>query len=278
MLPGSVETPLTTPRIQDLQGLWRRLLITWPNGTRDETTQVRWLQGRSAYMDLRQPALLPAFSGKRGLLDMSMEDCAALARQEGFAGQFRFDGRYFEWTRSIDFQPKPLYSDVGSLWWGDGNVLIEQGRDIEYIEHWHRDDATAIINAAAVTLRGTDCGTKASLLRVGAMFMFARDRSIVPAPHKTLPECTAEVASIQDARALIDCEISFGEIGAEGFQITASSLPYRVGDLLNPRESTSHLTLRDLSPSGAAITRRWDILEAEGDPILIAAGARLFRT
>jgi hypothetical protein len=109
---------LSTPRVQDLQGLWRRLLITWPNGTRDETTQVRRLQERSAYMDLRQPAELPAFSGKRGLLDMSMEDCAAIARQEGFAGQFRFEGRYFEWTRTIDFQPKPLYSDVGSLWWG----------------------------------------------------------------------------------------------------------------------------------------------------------------
>jgi hypothetical protein len=278
MLSASVETPLTIPSVQDLQGLWRRSLITWPNGTRDETTQVRWLQGRSAYMDLRQPALLPACSGRRGLLDLSMEDCAALARQEGFAGRFGFDGRYFEWTRSIDFQPKPLYSDVGSLWWGDGNVLIEQGRDIEYIEHWHRDDATAITNAAAVTLRGSDCGTKAALLRVGSMFMFARDRSIVPPPHKTLPECTAEVASIQDARALIDCEISFGEIGAEGFRITASSLPYRRGDFLNPRESTSHLTLRDRSPAGAGITRRWEILEVEGDPILITAGACLFGT
>jgi hypothetical protein len=268
---------LTTPRVQDLQGLWRRSLITWPNGTSDETTQVRWLQGRSAYVDLRQPALLPAFSGRRGLLDMSMEDCAALARQEGCAGQFRFDGRYFEWTRSIDFQPKPLYSDVGSLWWGEGNVLIERGRDIEYIEHWHRDDATVIGNVAAVTLRGGDCGTKAALLRVGSMFMFARDRSIVPPPHKTLPECIAEVASIQDARALIDCEISFGEIGPEGLQITASSLPYRRGDFLHPGVSTSHLTLRDRSPSGTDITRRWDILEVEGDPTLIAADAQLVR-
>lgn len=278
MAPPSLHSPRAIPRVAELQGLWRRLLISWPDGTRDETTQVRWLQGHSAYTDLRQPASLPTFSGKRGLLDLSMEDCTALARQEGFAGHFRFDGGYFEWARSIDYQPKPIYSDVGSLWWGEGNVLIEQGRDIDYIEHWQRQDATAITPAAALTLRGTDCGTKASLLRVGSVFMFARDRSIIPPPHKTLPECMAAATSIHEARALIDCEISFGELGAEGFQITASSLPYRRGDILNPRQGASHLMLRDRSPSGADITRRWEILAVEGDPLLIAAGTPRFGT
>jgi hypothetical protein len=275
--PHSVEVAAATPQVQDLRGLWRRSLIAWPNGVRDETTQVRWLQGHCAYIDLRQPALLPDFSGKRGLLDLSREDCAALARQEGFAGRFSFDGRYFEWTRSIDYQPKPLYSDVGSLWW-EGNVLIERGRDIEYIEHWHRDDARAITNVAAVTLQGGDRDTKASLLRVGSLFMFARDRSIVPAAHKTLPECTAEAASIEEARALIDCEISFGEINGGGFQISASSLPYRVGDFLRPHDSTSRLALLDRDPCGAAVTRHWEIIDAEGDLGLIATESRRFRS
>jgi hypothetical protein len=264
----SVEIPVATPKVEDLRGLWRRSLITWPNGMRDETTQVRWLQGPCVYIDLRQPASLPVLSGRRGLSEISMEDCAALARQEGFAGRFGFDGRFFEWARHIDFQPKPLYADVGSLWW-EGNVLVERGRDIDYIEHWHRDDASATTGAVAVTLRGTGCDTKAALLRVGSVFMFARERAITPPAHKTLSECIAEASSVQDARALIDCEISFGEIDAAGFRITASSLPYRVGDFLEPRDSASHMTTRDRDASGAVITRHWNIIEAEGDLGLI---------
>jgi hypothetical protein len=36
--------------------------------------------------------------------------------------------------------------------------------------------------------------------------------------------------------------------------------------------------LRDRSPSGADITRRWEILAVEGDPLLIAAGTPRFGT
>jgi hypothetical protein len=42
-----------------LTGLWRRSLIIWPDGRRDETTDVAWLQGERASIDLRQPAGLP---------------------------------------------------------------------------------------------------------------------------------------------------------------------------------------------------------------------------
>jgi len=66
------------PKIQDLQGLWRRSLIAWPNGV-DDTTEVRWLQGTEVYVDLRQPAGLPDFVGRRGIAHLSMADCRALA-------------------------------------------------------------------------------------------------------------------------------------------------------------------------------------------------------
>ena len=255
---------MAPPKIQDLQGLWRRSLIAWPDGARDETTEVRWLQGRRAYIDLRQPAPSPDFSGRRGLADISMDDCRALARQEGFAGHLTFDGTCFEWARQIDFQPKSPYSDAGSLWW-DGNVLIERGRDVDYIEHWHRDASAILTPSAALMLRELDGNAKGTLLLVGSVFMFARDRAITAPAHKTLSECIDAAASLADARTLIDCEISFGRVQADAFRITASSLPYRIGDILEPQYSGRRLTTRDRGPAGAPLTRHWEITEIEGD-------------
>jgi hypothetical protein len=268
-------TRLTPPKVQDLQGLWRRSLIAWPNGARDDTTHVRWLQGSRVYIDLRQPASLPNFSNRRGLADISLDDCRALARQEGFAGHFTFDGTHFEWGRQIDFQPKPLYSDVGSLWW-EGNVLIERGRDVDYIEHWHREVSNGV-TAAAAMLREPGGNAKGALLRVGSVFMFARDRAITPPAHKTLPECVAEAATLADAQALIDCEISFGHVQAGALQITASSLPYRIGDRLEPKYSGRRLTTRDRAATGAAVTRHWEVTEIEGSLAAIAVESRTLK-
>jgi len=261
---------VASPKVQDLRGLWRRSLIVWPDGVRDITTEVRWLQGIKAYIDLRQPASLPHYPDKRRLLDLSLDDCTVLARQEGFAGSFTFDGAYFEWARAIDFQPKPLNPDSGSLRW-DGEILIERGRAVEYLEHWHRDESTGGAPAGAISLRAMDSGIDGLLLRVGTVFMFARDRSITPTAHKTLPECIAQASSLQEARALIDCEISFGMVRPEGFVITASSLPYRVGDILDPRHSGQQLQTMDRAPAGNIATRHWEISEVEGD---LDTGAR----
>jgi hypothetical protein len=137
---------------------------------------VRWLQGLDAYVDLRQPASLPDFPHAVSLNDLSMRDCASLATQEGFADRLSFDGRHFEWARRIDFQPKSSIADAGSLEW-DAGVLVERGRDIGYIEHWHRDAAAATVPYGAAVLREAGSGTNAVLLRVGGAFMFARHRS-----------------------------------------------------------------------------------------------------
>ncbi len=254
----------SAPTVQSLRGLWQRSLIAWPDGSRDVTTSVRWLQGLRTYIDLRQPAPLPDLSQVRCLDDLSREDCAALAQQEGFAGHFAFDGTWFEWARAIDYQPKPLYSDAGSLWWED-NVLVETGRDVAYVEHWHRDDALPTSVAAAVALIEKDHGTLAYLLRVGPLFMFARDRAIIPPQHQTLSECVAEAPSLDHAIALVDCEISFGSLRAEGFVITASSLPFRVGDILDPSLAGDDMTTRDRATTGDVVTRHWAITESEGE-------------
>ena len=252
------------PQIPDLIGLWQRSLIAWPDGTRDATTCVRWLQGREMFVDLRQPRSLPDFPHVLSIDDLSMRDCACLAAQQGFAGRLRFDGRHFEWASQIDFQQKSLLADAGSLEW-EADVLVERGRDIEYIEHWHRDGAAATVPQGAVELRERDHGTNAMLLRVGSTFMFARNRTMPLAAHRTLRECVEAAPTVKAARQLVDCEISAGIVAAEGFRITASTLPFRHGRLLDQQLLHDSVTTWDHRSDGTAIARRWTITDIEGD-------------
>lgn len=252
------------PHLADLRGLWQRSLISWPDGTRDTTTIVRWLQGSRAYVDLRQPAELGDFSHRRSLADLSMDDCARLAEQQGFAGRISFDGTHFEWERLIDLQPKALYADAGSLWWEDG-VLIEKGRDIAYTEHWHRDDSAAVQPCASLALCEKSDGINGRLLRVGSWFMYARDRAAALPEHTSLSECVSAAPTLSHARVLIDCEISFGLVTREGFLISASSLPYRAGDLLGQRLDDHTLITKDRDAYGSTRVRRWDITERQGE-------------
>jgi hypothetical protein len=250
-----------------LRGLWRRSLIAWPDGGRDTTTCVYWLQGLRACADLRQPPVPAApadLPGVDALHRLSIGHCLWLAQQQGFAGHLGFDGTHYEWHRSIDFQPRAADADAGSLCW-QGELLVETGRDIAYIEHWHRDSSAPTLPAAAVTLRDTDENTTAALLRVGPLFMFARDRAQAAAGAGTLQECVAGSASLQQARTLVDCEISIGSALPSGFRVTASTLPWRIGALLDPRLEHGYLRTTDHAPGGATWRRRWQIMEHEGD-------------
>ena len=263
------------PSIAELRGLWRRSMIAWPDGTRDTTTNVRWLQGLRSYIDLRQPMPVPDFPGVRSLADLSIDDCAWLAKQQGFAGHLGFDGGCFEWQRSIDFQPRTLHADAGSLHW-DGEVLVERGRDVAYIEHWHRDQGASLQPVcAALALREIQSKTQGVLLRVGAVFMFARDRVVVPAVRQTLGACVAEAPTLEHAQQLIDCEISFGTVSPGAFAVTASSLPYRIGDVLDQRLTRESLTTMDRAKHGGTIRRQWEIVDREGELSALDAQAGL---
>ena len=94
--------------------------------------------------------------------------------------------------------------------------------------------------------------------------MFARDR-MTPLPmHRSLRESVASAASLDAARALIDCEISYGAI-AEEWRITASTLPFKVDTSFDFRVFPDTVVTRDQCANGADLERVWDIVESEGD-------------
>jgi hypothetical protein len=144
-------------------------------------------------------------------------------------------------------------------------------RSIGAVTYWSRPAGTSPTLNIALRCRNT--GVNGRFLRVGAYFMFARDRSLTPAAQQHLADCVAGSADIKTARALVDCEISFGAVEPAGCRITASTLPYRRGDTLDQHLTESGLTTQDRAADGTVIRRHWDITGSEGDPAVLAAAA-----
>ncbi|MFG1391486.1 hypothetical protein [Xanthobacter agilis] len=252
--------------IDQLGGLWRRSLIVQPDGRRDTTTEVYWLQGPEHYIDLRQPADRPSFAGVRALRDLTAPQIGWLARQDGFAGRLVKAGAFFEWQRHLDFQPPSALADAGRLWLEDG-IMKEEGRDVPYLEHWHRAEGDRT-PAAAFILRDARSGGAGSLVVVGDRFMLARARPFAVPGGRSLADLVAEAPTLSHAQDLVDCEISFGTVGDGEWLIRVSSLPFREGCALGvSRTGGGQLATLDTGPAGGTLTRRWSILHGEGAPL-----------
>lgn len=135
---------MTDVRMADCAGLWRRTLLIDTDGSRDDTADVRWLQGITAFVDLRRD-------------------------QDGFAGWLSQSGDVFTWDRFAGLQPQDT-PDEGRMHW-EGEVLVEDGVHSDYVEHWVRDPGSAE-PCWALGLSTTE-GDAALLLRVGALFGWA---------------------------------------------------------------------------------------------------------
>ena len=255
--------------VADIRGLWRRSLIRWPDGRSDTRTAVSWLQTPSLFVDLRQPADRPSFDGVHCLRDLGRAHIHWLAAQEGFAGETLCDGHHVEWQRWIDFQPQSAFPDAGKLWF-ERDVMLEQGREVPYLEHWHREGAAAQ-PCGGIALRETTSGQAAMLVRAGDRFMYARARPTGLPPLSDLRGLVGDAPAADMMQDLIDCEISGGFVGIDGWRIEQSTLPFKERRWLQP--ITGHgsaidggamLRTHDLSVDGKALERRWEITRVEG--------------
>ena len=267
-MPGIAHSRLPDPTLGTLPGLWRRSLIAWPDGREDRTTFVNWLQGPGLYLDLRQPEGAPGFAGVACLSDLKPVHMEWLATQEGFAGELVHEDDWFEWRRDIDFQPHAVYPDMGRLW-VEGDVMIEQGKDIPYIEHWHREPVAGGIVWGA-RLEDRETGAKGAILRYGHLFMFARERLVSTPAHCSLADCVAGARDLAHAREFLDCEIAQGVVTSAGWIIQRSTLPFRVGKALGPVLTGDLLESEDMDGKGKALTRHWEITTLSGEPLLNA--------
>jgi len=249
--------------VKDTLGLWERSLIAWPDGQKDTTTFVAWLQGPSLFADLRQPHNPPSFDDVFCLDDLQPDHLKWLARQEGFAGRFASAGDAFEWRRMIDYQCASDAADAGYLNFSDG-VLVERGRDVPYVEHWHQTSPRTPPHFAA-RLQDQD-GLEGFLVRVGDIFMYVRNRAVALPRGGSLADLVSG-CSPQEARTLLDCEISLGRVRDGSWLISRSSLPFRVKADLKPSFSIDGegVATADITGAGKASVRNWKIVDLEVD-------------
>jgi hypothetical protein len=245
-------------RLQDLCGFWRRNMIAWPDGRRDTTTEVWWLQGPHDYADLRIPAGRPAHGGIACLRDLDRTMLAFMARQEGFFGTLGVVQSIGEWTRAFDYQPDTGLPDRGALSF-DRGTLVERGIEVPYVEHWRRaSDADAVMS---VRLRGAAPPCLGCIVAAGDAFIYARGRSAALPAGAGLTQLIAQSRSREAAQDLFDCEISFGRRRGAAWRIERSSLCFREGASLAPfvDDRANALLIDDVSPSGSVVRRQWQI-------------------
>jgi allophanate hydrolase len=212
----------TTLGVADLSGVWLRSLYLGPHGERDDQTQVTWIQAGTAFVDLRQPPGRPWFDCSRELTITATQH-AWLRSQQAFAGTLVHDNGGYRWNRELDLHPPGPHPDAGMLRF-DGEVLVENGHHVDYIEHWvPAGGADRPVSAARLV---DPDGRPGMLLRVGEDFGWARGR--------------------QRQADFLDCEFAIGRITPAGWRIVSSTLPLRDGVLLDLHAICTDWTVQNI--------------------------------
>lgn len=211
----------------ELTGLWRREVITTPNGYRDATTRVFWLQTSSWYADIRVQADRPKRKGATGFADYNDAELIAMAAVQGFAGELSAAGSVCLWRRDLDYQPPNGSLDEATFAVKDG-VMIEDGIHSAYQEIW-RQEAPAAAPLLAYRLAGE---TKGLLVIAGEHFLEIRDRAVPLPPAESLTAYMTETLGAgnrEAAIAALSMRICHGRAAGAARLVTLSSYPWLEG-------------------------------------------------
>ncbi len=216
-------------KIEVPTGAWQRDWIRRHGGAPDTSVTVRYVQTPGAFGDLRIRIDRPGLAGAASFADLSDDQLAALARQNGFAGYTTVDGARATWHHEIDFQPSGGGSDIGRIEPAGDGKMLEHALDDSYVESWSsigRDGGKFFVAKVA---RGDRVDQL--LVVAGEHFVYARARAI---PLPAADSITDAIANNHPARdtiiAYLDCEISYGAVA--GWHIELSTLPWQEGKRL----------------------------------------------
>jgi len=248
----------------DLRGMWHRKWISAPH---DDGLQVFWLQTDSLFADIRVPASRAA--GGRTLADIDGAGLRDLAACKGFAGRAELRDDLCTWHRTFDWQPDNGVADIGRVR-AEGDLLHEEGVHREYSEIWQRL-TPARAGALGLALADPSDGRLGFLVSVGDYFIYARGRSSRLCDTASLAALLAACPDRAMQRALFDAEIAMGSV-SRGWEITASTFPWRAGDrLLDKPQALNDETfaLPERDAEGRPTLRQWQVVAreatAEGD-------------
>ena len=116
-------------------GAWERISVSLDGGSPSDPAHVLWLQGRSAFGDLRLP---------RAHADGVDLPYGTASVPRCFAGHTAFEPPNLRWSHTIDLAGELAdQDDVGFVRWEDDDLVEEgtfllDGIAVEYVEVWRR--------------------------------------------------------------------------------------------------------------------------------------------
>jgi len=234
-------------------GAWQRDWIRRHGGAADARVGVRYVQTPSVFGDLRIPGDRPEMSAAGSLAELSDDQLAALAHQNGFAGVTTLDGANATWHREIDFQPSGDGADIGRIEPAGDGRMFEHALDDSYVESWSALER----GGGSFAVRVERAGRVDQLLAVaGGRFIYARARAVALPRGDSLTELIARTHPPRDTViAYLDCEISYGT--ARGWQIERSTLPWRQGQRLGFADRIAIYAGSRPAPRAAAAGETW---------------------
>lgn len=225
-----------------LRGCWQRSWIRYADGAVDDTSTVVWLQHESAMADVRIPESHSALQHRGSLAGCTLEELRLLANSESSTGatvctpiEIGVDGvrrATAAWPRlagGVEFQPVSGFPEPGLLEWNDdGTVMLERAPSGAYVEQWRRIPDSQ----SPVQQRLHHDGSR--LYVAGVVAVFVRDRPRPIAADERLDVLIAAAGHDRSTiEALVDCEFSLANRRGSAYVITASTHPWRVGDVLD---------------------------------------------
>lgn len=265
----------------ELTGVWRREVITTPDGLHDATTRVMWVQTRSWYADIRVPATRPNRPGAAGFNDFSADELKALAGVQGFAGQLSVTPERCAWRRDLDFHPPAPTPDEGT-WEVDGRIMIERGVHADYEEIWVREpDSQSGLMAFRLEHDSTVPGRQGLLVLAGDHFLAILDRpQPLPAGASLAAIVAAELERGAAAAAAhqLGMPICYGRLGAGGepWEVKLSSWPWLEGQSFwGPRRPVFDPATGVLGWNAADARQAWTLLDSAVPPAEAAGRLRL---
>lgn len=223
-------TPTMTTTMQVPAGAWQRDWISRHGGPHEATVTVRYVQTPSVFADLRIPAERAGLAGATSFDELSDEQLAVLARQNGFAGFTTMAGADATWHHEIDFQPADDGVDIGRIERVAEDRMFEHALDGAYVESWSMLGGPGGDRFLAVRVARGD-RVEHVLSVAGSHFVYARAREVALPAGRSITELIARAHATRAAIVgWLDCEISYGR--TDGWRVERSTLPWREGKRL----------------------------------------------
>jgi hypothetical protein len=222
-------------------GCWKRAWIEFADGTPDDTTTVVWLQTESLMADVRIAADRGDLQDRAGFAQCSDDELRAIgaadassgytecdSAEQGADGVPRATATWHTRGHGVNFQPVSAFPEPGLMSWNDdGTVMMEHAPSGAYVEEWR------LVPGSRDHLSVTEVDDEI-IYRAGPVAVLVRDRRVaIPRPARLLDlldDCNGDRPAME---ALLDCEFSIAELDGTVWTITASTLPWREGEVLD---------------------------------------------